>query len=200
VHQLIPNNIIANLDGAGTRGQTSPLFTYNDTVSWTKAKHAFKAGFELRFSSSDGFNGAENPEFILPGVTIGVSGPSVTGISTIPGLVGTNVTTAQNLLLDLSGSVGNVSRGYEIRKATDTFIPVSRRRDFHQNEWGAFFKDDWKVRQNLTLNVGVRYDYYGVPWEKFGAIPRPVGGEAGCSGFRARASPTCGNPEGSTGP
>ncbi|MBI2150975.1 MAG: TonB-dependent receptor, partial [Acidobacteria bacterium] len=29
-HMLFPNNIIANLDGAGTRGQTSPLFTYND--------------------------------------------------------------------------------------------------------------------------------------------------------------------------
>jgi hypothetical protein len=187
VHQLIANNIIANLDGAGTRGQTSPLFTYNDTASWTKAKHAFKAGFEVRFSSSDGFNGAENPEFILPGVTIGVSGPSITGISTIPGLVGTNVTTAQNLLLDLSGSVGNVSRGYEIRKATDTFIPVSRRRDFHQNEWGAFFKDDWKLRQNLTLNVGVRYDYYGVPWEKFGAVPRPVGGEAGLFGISGKS-------------
>jgi hypothetical protein len=182
-HILFPNNIIANLDGAGTRGQTSPLFTYNDALSWTQGKHAFKSGFELRLSSSDGFNGAENPAFILPGVSIGVSGPSVTDISTIPGLIGTSVTTAQNLLLDLSGSVGNVSRGFEIRRATDSFIPVSRRRDFHQNEWGAFFKDDWKIRTNLTINLGIRYDYYGVPWEKFGAVPRPVGGEAGLFGI-----------------
>ena len=38
-------------------------------------------------------------------------------------------------------------------------------RDLHQNEWSAFFKDDWKIRHDLTLNIGVRYEYYGVPWD-----------------------------------
>lgn len=31
------------------------------------------------------------------------------------------------------------------------------------NDIGAFFQDDWKVNQRLTLNLGVRYDFYGFP-------------------------------------
>jgi hypothetical protein len=194
VHSLFPNNIIANLDGAGTRGQTSPLFTYNDTLSWTSGKHAFKTGFEVRFSSSDGFNGTENPEFILPTVSIGAGTTPVVGINSIPGLASTNVTAAQNLLLDLSGSVSNVSQEFHIRRPTDSFMPISRRRDYHQNEWGAFFKDDWKIRSDLTLNLGVRYDYYGVPWEKYGTMTNIVGGEAGLFGISGRDFSAMWNP------
>lgn len=34
--------------------------------------------------------------------------------------------------------------------------------------WGAFFQDDWKLRDNLTLNLGVRYDYYSPITDKLG--------------------------------
>jgi hypothetical protein len=182
-HILFANHFIGDLGGNGTRGQTSPLYTYNDTLSWTQGKHAFKTGFEVRFNSSDGFNGTENPEWNWHVVGIGAGSIPVTGISTISGLTGTNITTAQNLLLDLAGSVSGVSQTYNIRRPTDSFIPVSRRRVYKQNEWGGFFKDDWKIRPNLTLNIGVRYDYYGVPYEELGVMTNPVGGQAGLFGI-----------------
>jgi hypothetical protein len=49
-------------------------------------------------------------------------------------------------------------------------------RDFHQNELGWFFKDDWKIRPSLTLNLGVRWEWYGVPYEGSGLMAAPVGG------------------------
>ena len=64
-----------------------------------------------------------------------------------------------------------------------TFHPQARIKDFHQNEWGVFFKDDWKFRNDLTINVGLRYDYYGVPYEQNGLNAVPVGGSAGLFGI-----------------
>ena len=64
-----------------------------------------------------------------------------------------------------------------------TFHPEARTKDFHQNEWGVFFKDDWKFRNDLTINVGLRYDYYGVPYEQNGLNAVPVGGSAGLFGI-----------------
>jgi hypothetical protein len=35
--------------------------------------------------------------------------------------------------------------------------------DFPQHMFGLFVQDDWRVRNNLTLNLGLRYDYIGAP-------------------------------------
>ena len=36
-------------------------------------------------------------------------------------------------------------------------------RGFRANEFAAYFQDDWRIHPRLTLNLGVRWDYFGPP-------------------------------------
>jgi hypothetical protein len=42
-----------------------------------------------------------------------------------------------------------------------TGFPGVARQDNRENLFGVFIQDDWKVRKNLTINIGLRYSYFG---------------------------------------
>jgi hypothetical protein len=43
----------------------------------------------------------------------------------------------------------------------DTGAPTTSRQDQRENIWGFFGQDDFKVRSNLTINIGLRWSYFG---------------------------------------
>ncbi len=47
-----------------------------------------------------------------------------------------------------------------------TGVPSLARQDDRENLWGAFAQDNFKVSANLTLNLGIRYNYFGSLYSK----------------------------------
>ncbi|MGI8772258.1 MAG: carboxypeptidase regulatory-like domain-containing protein [Acidobacteriaceae bacterium] len=42
-----------------------------------------------------------------------------------------------------------------------TGVPTANRQDNREDLWGFFVQDDFKVKPNLTVNLGIRYSYFG---------------------------------------
>src|SRR5262245_55206878 len=185
--------------------EVSPRWVYAESVSWTRGQHSFKFGGEYRLSSTKSTNqGSVQAGANRPTATIGNgSNAAVVGIARF-GLgclttattctVGTPATgtqgVAENVLSFLSGSLSGVSQARFINepKAVWNDYPseFSKIRDIAQNEFGFFFKDDWKATRDLTLNLGVRWDYYGVPYERNGLTTALKGGGYSLFGLSGR--------------
>ena len=187
----MPVNIANNIlnPGNNTNANTSSLWTFADSLSWTEGRHAFKGGAEVRFAQTQGLNS-------LNGIphTVGGAGNFPVPALNISGLLANNENTARDLLLTLSGSIGSISQAFILNDPAwtdfrgylepDGYYKV---RQINQNEFSLFFKDDWKIKPSLTFNLGVRYEFFGVPYEVNGLTGSLVGGGLAAFGWSGRS-------------
>ena len=139
---------IENLGAIGfsvPRGRTSGSYQILDNFTWLRGKHTFKFGAEFRRASIDNFN--DNLERGIYQFTAGVFG----GNPIIDAL--TNFYTGGAFDTNFCCSFVSVDTG-------------NTQRTTYNNGFSFFAQDDYRVAPTLTLNLGLRWEYFGPMSEK----------------------------------
>ncbi|HTP68330.1 MAG TPA: TonB-dependent receptor, partial [Dongiaceae bacterium] len=128
---------------------TENAFIYRDDLSIIKGKHSFKFGVSYeRTRNGSSFNadiyGEILPYDIEDFMTDETFGDNIDSLF-FGGPAYGSWYEASAAVVPATGAVPDFYRGYRA------------------NEYGGYAQDDWRITRTLTLNLGVRYDYFGPP-------------------------------------
>ena len=138
----------------------------------------------------------------MPRVFFGLGFTSQTPVNSaaIAGL-GVNEALAQALLTDLTGAVSGVAQSFNASPGPKPVFVAgeTRQRTWRQREFDLFVQDDFRIKPGLTLYGGLRYSFYGVPWDALGRTTGLVGGSTGLFGISGKSWEDVYNPHAANG-
>jgi hypothetical protein len=159
------------LDTSFPRTNKFPAFEIVDNFSQSMNRHSLKYGASFRRAAQDivDYSG------LYPNITFG---RDINNHGNIPdSSVGPSEQTEisesdrirfENLYNDLLGRIESVSQTFYSKPTGTLALGTPRNRNFATNGFSAFVQDDWKIRRNLTLNLGLRYEVRTSPRERDG--------------------------------
>jgi len=144
--------------------EVSSTFQVTDDLTKIYGKHTFKMGFEFQHVK---FSTLQPPwsrgQFNFDGVYTNIPGASVSS---------NNTGIAQFLLSPIASTVGGpdyVGGPGAQGQGNAVFVSNISLTDNGKNYYGSYINDDWKVTPKLTVNLGLRWDFFGLVFEHHGA-------------------------------
>ncbi len=197
------------------RAVTTPQFL--DNLSIVSGSHVVRVGANLRFyrhvdqrGQPGGINvtpsiifasGTRSPLGFTSPLTVAAPTPGTSTTPPNPGRAGVSSTDLTLLLSSINNLLGIPARLQQTFIGdlnSDAFLPFQKDgkvtiQDVKQilNQYNVYAQDEWKVRQNLTLNYGVRWEINPAPSTDGGRTYVPGSPIAGTAG---PATPVVGQP------
>jgi hypothetical protein len=155
----VPNIALSNLTGLSETQPSFPLsqtISFSEVLSWIHGKHNLRFGGDYRRVHRD---------FL--------AGSNATGSFTFTGFFSEDA--ARDA--DTGSALADFLLGLPLSTSINSSLAKSYLRD---NAIDAYAQDDWRVLPSLTLNYGLRYEFYAPYTEKYGhladVLTNPDGG------------------------
>ena len=147
-----------------------PVPNLRDDYTWIKGNH--QMGFGASWKPISQRSTLVN-DFNSPNIGLGGLLPSLS-VDQRPADILQDPNGVANTLWDNAfpyalGRFASVNSNFNYGKNGNPFPNgTGSRRDYRYKEYEFYGQDSWKVRKDLTLTYGLRYVYFGVPYEKNG--------------------------------
>lgn len=158
-----------------TLSRTTPVHNFTDDMSWTKGNHNFQFGANVRIirnsreSAANAFDTAvANPSFYASSGAV-LTSPFQSQID--PGFI-SDVRSAVSAVI---GRFSEYDANFNF-DANGNLLPAGQAlaRTFATEEYDTYFQDTWKLTQNLTLTLGLRYGLSRPVYETDGLQVKPT--------------------------
>lgn len=129
-----------------------------NTLSWQRGSHSLSLGWSVTRGDVWLRNQRQVPTMIL-GMATGDPADAMFSTANFPGASATDLTNARNLYAVLTGRVTDLT--YDARIGTDGEkynILGESLQEGRMWQLGFFLQDGWRMRPNLTVNAGLRYE------------------------------------------
>ena len=164
-----------------TRGfaRTVPTHELRDDVSWTRGTHTIQVGGDLQLPRNH-FSTYQNsyPIFFLGDFAFCSNDcrDPLDELQAEGQQTPLNTTAFLTSFMELTGSLSYAEASLLANKSGQLSPPTGAAlaRDYAEDDFEWYLQDSWHVKPNLTINYGLRYSYFGVPWEQNGLQTIPT--------------------------
>jgi len=155
------------------QGRDENSYAILDNAIWNHGSHTIRFGIQSNLFHVFSYNSGG----ITPTYTLGISAANNKGLTTsqFPGGVNsTDFSNANTLLAVVAGITSSASQTFNVTTPTSGYVNgATNGRHFPYDSLAAYVGDQWKMRRNLTVNYGVRWEYEGRFDESNGLILGP---------------------------
>ena len=145
--------------------------TIRDDATWTKGKHTIEFGGSFKpIDSQTGLTNDFNFISVGLGGLLTSLGPANSTLRPANIRANAGARAAYDAAFTfLLGRYSQVATNFNYDPTGNAFDPgTGKTRSYRYDEFELYVQDNWRVRNNLTLNLGVRWHLYPAPYEKNG--------------------------------